>query len=160
MYKYLGYVVAGALSLMLLQGCTQQVDLAKVQANVTKAQADGQKLIVDAQANLDQVVAANNKDIVGVQADAQREADTSPDADASAANEAITKARQHAATLVADAQLEVDKAKAQAPYNVAVAQCESQLGDAKKTCELHAKATYDLAVAEAKAKHDAALRSQ
>ncbi|MEO8802311.1 MAG: hypothetical protein ABI304_13155 [Rudaea sp.] len=159
MYKHLGYVVAGVLSLMLLQGCTEQVDPAKIQADVTKAQADGQKLIVDAQAKLDQVVAANNKDIVGSQADAQRAAATDPSAPPPAADEAVAKARQHAAVMVADAQLEVDKAKAEAPYNVAVAQCGSQLSDAKKTCESQAKATYDLAVAAAKTKHDQALVS-
>lgn len=154
MYKHLGYVVAGALSIMVLQGCNQQVDPAKVQADVTKAQADSQKLVVDAQAKLDQVVAANNKDIVVSQADAQRDAATNPNVAPAAADEAVVKARQHAAILVADAQLEVDKAKAEGPYNVAVAQCESQLDDAKKTCESQAKATYDQAVAAAKAKHD------
>src|SRR3569832_588419 len=65
MYRNLSYLIAGILCAGVLQGCNQnQVDPAKVQADVTKAQADGQKMIVDAQAKLDKVVAANNKDIV------------------------------------------------------------------------------------------------
>lgn len=160
MYKRLSYMVAGALSLMLLQGCNQQVDLAKVQADVTKAQAAGEKLVVDSQAKLDQMVAATNKDIVGSYADAPKEADTNPNASSPAANDAVAKARQHATIMVADTQLEVDKAKAEGPYNVAVAQCDSQLDDANKMCESQAKATYDQAVATAMAKHEEALRSR
>ena len=160
MYKHLSYVVAAALSVMLLQGCNQQVDLAKVQADVTKAQAAGVKLVVDSQAKLDQMVTASNKDIVGSQAGAPKDAETNPNASSSAADDAVAKARQHSTIMIADAQLEVDKAKAQGPYNVAVAQCESQLDDANKTCESHAKATYDQAVAAATAKHDEALRSR
>ena len=38
----------------LLQACNQGPDPAKVQGDVIKAQADGQKMIVDAQAKLDQ----------------------------------------------------------------------------------------------------------
>jgi len=70
------------LAAVSLQGCNQQADTAakaqtdaaKAQADIAKAQADGQKKIVDAQAKLDQVVAQNNKNVVGAQADAQTQA--------------------------------------------------------------------------------------
>ncbi len=55
-----------------LGACSQGPDPAKVQADITKAQADGQKMVVDAQAKLDQVNAANNKDVVVAQADARQ----------------------------------------------------------------------------------------
>src|SRR5262249_56949727 len=49
-YSALAIVV----SALLLQACQQGPDPAKVQADVTKAQAEGQKKIVDAQAKMDQ----------------------------------------------------------------------------------------------------------
>jgi hypothetical protein len=139
----------------LLQACSQQVDTAKIQADVAKAQADGQKKIIDAQAKLDQVVAQNNKDLVGVQADAQRDATNAPNAPTTAAGD-IAKARDNARIKVADAQYDVDKAKAASIENVAETQCGDQLGDARKTCVSNAKAGYESAVASAKAKSDAA----
>ncbi len=79
-------LVALVFATMLLQACSQQVDTAKVQADIAKAEADGQKTIIDAQAKLDQVVAQNNKDVVGVQADAQKDATNNPNAATSAAS--------------------------------------------------------------------------
>jgi PBP1b-binding outer membrane lipoprotein LpoB len=141
---------------VLLQGCNdQQVDPAKVQADVTKAEAAGQKNIIDAQAKLDQVVAQNNKDLAGVQADAQKDAANNPNTATPAASADIAKARANGEIKVADAQFDVDKAKAEGEEKVAEARCETQVGDANKTCKSNAKATYDSAVAAAKAKNDA-----
>jgi len=164
-------LIAFAFATVLLQGCNQQTDpaakaqadvvktqtdAAKVQADVTKAEADGQKKIIDAQAKLDQVVAQNNKDVVGVQADAQRDATTNPNAPTPAASIDVAKARSNAEIKVADASYDVDKAKAEAAKQVAEARCQAQVGDANKTCMSNAKADYESAVVTAKAKNDAA----
>jgi len=148
-------LVALVFAAMVLQGCSQQADTAKVQADVAKAEAAGQKKIIDAQAKLDQVVAQNNKDLIGVQADAQKDATNDPNAPTAAASADIAKARTSAQIKVGDAQYDVDKAKAEAVEVVAEARCEAQVGDANKTCVSNAKATFDSAVATAKAKNEA-----
>jgi hypothetical protein len=104
---------------------------------------------------LDQVVAQNNKDLTGAQADAQKDATNNPNASTSAASADIAKARTNAEIKVADAQFDVDKAKAGAVEKVAQTRCEAEIGDANKTCMANAKANYDAAVAVAKAKSDA-----
>lgn len=145
-----------------LQACNQGPDPAKVQADVTKAQADGQKKIADAQADLDKVIAKNNKAMVDTQADAQKDANNAnatPADQNKAATDASTdmaKDRNDAAVEVADAQYGVDKAKATAAYNVEVAQCEAQTGDAEKSCKDKSKATYDASVTAAENKKNAA----
>jgi hypothetical protein len=145
---------------MLLQGCSQQVDTAKVQADVTKAEADGQKKIIDAQAQLDQVVAQNNKDLIGMQADARKDAANDPNAPAAAASADMAKARANAEAKVADAQYNVDRAKAEAAEKVGETRCELQVGDANKACLASAKASYDSAEAMAKSKRDAVHPAQ
>jgi hypothetical protein len=140
----LAVVIAGA----LLQGCSQAPDLNKVRADVAKAQAEGQKLIIDAQANMDKVMAENNKNVVGTQADASTSNSAPATDDAN-----IAKAKKDAANKLADAQYDVDKARAEAAYKVADANCEAQTGDAGKSCKENAKATYDSSVAAAKAKN-------
>jgi hypothetical protein len=155
MRKHANILFALAFATAMLQGCNQQADnAAKVQADVAKAEADGQKKIIDAQAKLDQVVAQNNKNLVGTQADAQKDASSNPNAPPPEANADIAKARSDAEVKVADAQYDVDKAKAEAAKQVAEARCESQAGDANKQCQAAAKADYDAAVAAAKAKND------
>lgn len=47
-------------------------------------------------------------------------------------------------------RLELDQAKADAQYKVSKARCGDQVGDAKNTCEKEAKASHDLAIAQAK----------
>jgi len=156
-------LIALVFATILLQACNQQTDPAakaqtdavKIQADVAKAEADGQKKIVDAQAKLDQVVAQNNKDLVGVQADAQKDAVSNPNAPTAAASADIAKAHTNAEIKIADAQYDVDKAKAAAAEQVADARCQSQLGDANKACVTNAKTTYESALAMAKAKNDA-----
>lgn len=149
-------LLAMVVATMLLQACSQQVDTAKVQADVAKAEAAGQKKIVDAQAKLDQVVAQNNKDLVGVQSDAQKAAANDPNASTTAASAYIAKARTNSEIKVAGAQYDVDKAKAEAVEMVAETRCGLQVDDANKACVSAAKANYDSALAEAKAKSDAA----
>ena len=155
MQKQQALFVVIACGLGLLQACTQESNPAQVQADVTKAEAAGQKAIVDAQAKLDQVVATNNKDLVDVQADAQKDAATAPNAPPPAASADVTKAHNNAAIAVADAQYGVDKTKAEAAKSVADAKCEADVGDAQNACKATAKAAYDSALAAAKAKNDA-----
>jgi hypothetical protein len=157
MRKQASIFVALVAATVLLQGCNQQADTAaKVQADVAKAEADGQKQIIDAQAKLDQVVAQNNKNVVGVQADAQKDAANDANAPAPAASDDVAKARNDAEIKVADAQYDVDKAKAAAAKQVAEARCQALAGDANKSCMSSAKADYESATATAKAKNDAA----
>src|SRR5216110_3195818 len=114
---------------VFLHGCNQQADTAakaqtdaaKAQGDIAKAEADGQKKIVDAQAKLDQVVAQNNKDLVGAQTDAQKDAAKNPNAPPPEASADVVKARNAAENKVADAQYDVDKAKAEAARQVAEA---------------------------------------
>lgn len=156
MRKQASIVVAITFAIALLQGCNQEAETAaKVQADIAKAEADGQKKIIDAQAKLDQVVAQNNKTLVGVRADAQKDAADKPAAPAEAADADIVKARSEAEIKVADAQYEVDKAKAAAARQVAEARCEALALDAKNDCMSRAKTDYASATATAKAKNDA-----
>ena len=172
MHTQTKYLVAAVIAMVSLQGCNQQTDspaktqadkaqadkvrAEKVQADVAKAEADGQKKIIDAQAKLDQVVAQNNKDMVGAQTDAQKDATANPNAPAPEASADVAKAHVNAETSVAGAQYDVDKAKAEAAEQVAKTRCEAQAGDANKACISSATASYDSALAVAKAKDDAA----
>lgn len=157
MCKQTSVLMAFFFATVFLQGCSQQPDTAtKVQADIAKAEADGQKQIIDAQAKLDQVVAQNNKNLVGVQADAQKDAANNPNAPAAEASADIAKARHDAEMKVADAQFDVEKAKAAATRQVAEARCQIRADDARKACMSSAKADYDSATAVAKAKNDVA----
>jgi hypothetical protein len=81
MRKHANILVALAFATAMLQGCNhRQTARQRFTADVAKAEADGQKKIIDAQAKLDQVVAQNNKNLVGTQADAQKDASTNPNA--------------------------------------------------------------------------------
>jgi len=162
--KILATVIFAA---MVLQGCNQQADTtakaqadnAKAQADIAKAEADGQKKIIDAQAKLDQVVAQNNKDVVGAQTDAQEQAASNPNAPPPAAGADVAKARSDAEKKVADAQYDVDKAKAEAVKQVAEARCKTLVGGANESCMAAAKTNYESALAAAKSKSDAAHAS-
>jgi hypothetical protein len=169
-----------------LQACSNSAaDPAKVEAEVQKAQAEGEKKIVDAQAKLEQVAAENKKDVVVAQADARIDAandaatttkpgDAAKKADAKktdakkpeavepaapAADENVAKARIAAMEKVADAQYNVDKAKAEATYGVTLARCKGQSSESMQTvCRDGAQKTLASAVASAKARNDAARR--
>ena len=141
----------------LLQACDRAPDQAKVQGDVAKAQADGQKMIVDAQAKLDQVAAKNNKEVVNAQVDARADNANNPPTTTPADND-VAKARKEANEDMADAQYNLEKAKGEAAHNVAKAQCEAQTGDDEKACKDSAKVRYESAIAEAKAKADAMHR--
>lgn len=147
-------LLAGA---TLLQACDRTPDQTKVQGDVAKAQAEGQKLIVDAQAKLDQVAAKNNQEVVNAQVDARAENEKNQPVTPPADND-VTKARKEASDNMADAQFNLDKAKSEAAYNVAKVQCEAQTGDAEKACVDGANARKEAAIADAKAKADATHR--
>jgi hypothetical protein len=167
-----------------LQACNKNVaDPAKVDAEVQRAQAEGEKKVVEAQAKLEQVAAENKKDVVVAQADARIDAandsaakagDTAKKGDAGkadvrktaviepappAVDENVAKARAAAMAKVADAQYGVDKAKAEATYGVTLARCKGQSGESMQTvCRDGAQKTLASAVASAKARSDAARR--
>ena len=81
--------LAGCIAGLGLQACNNNAaDPAKVEAEVHKAQAEGEKKVVEAQAKLEQVAAENKKDVVVAQADAR--IDAASDA-AKAADDATRK---------------------------------------------------------------------
>jgi hypothetical protein len=167
--KNLNRNLFGCLCLSLaLQGCSSSPDPAKVAGDIAKAQADGQKLIADARANYEKVVAANNKNVVDAQVDTKNAPAQSMEPASSAtpggtsmapASSDVANARNEASNKIAEAQFAFDKATAEAQRNVALAQCESQTGNAQKACNETAKAKYDADVASAKSRHDAAQHS-
>ena len=136
-------VISAALAAASLSGCNRGPDPAKVREDVAKAQADGQKKIADAQAKLEKA-----------QAEARKDAVTDPNAAGTATPGAAPAPASGDAKKIADAQYDLDKARAEAAYDVAKAQCESQSGDAEKSCKDSAKAQYDSAVAAAKQKNE------
>jgi hypothetical protein len=79
---------------------------------------------------------ANAKDICKAEADGQKNI---AEAQAKATESDTPKNR-----------FDLEQAKADAQYKVANARCNDQVGDAKKACQLEAKATQDLAIAQAK----------
>lgn len=167
-----------------LQACNSNAaDPAKVEAEVQKAQAEGEKKIVEAQAKLEQVAAENKKDVVVAQADARidaandssaktggaaKKAETGKtdakkteaiEAAVPAADESVAKARVAAMEKVADAQYGVDKARAEATYGVTLARCKGQSSESMQiVCRDGAQKTLASAVASAKARSDAARR--
>jgi len=175
--------IAGCVAGFGLQACNNSAaDPAKVAAEVQKAEAEGEKKIVEAQAKLEKVAAENKKDIVVARADARidavddaatKSADTArfeagktdakqPEAiepAAPPADENVTKTRVAAMGKVADAQFGVDKAKAEAAYGVTLARCKGQSSESmQEVCRDGAQKTLSSAVASAKARNDAARR--
>jgi hypothetical protein len=181
--------LAGCIAGLGLQACSNNAaDPAKVAAEVQKAQAEGEKKIVEAQAKLEQVAAENKKDVVVAQADARIDAasDAAKAADDAArkgeakkgearktdakmpdiapttpppSDESIAKARVAATQKIADAQYVVDKAKAEAAYGVTLARCKGQSSESMQAvCRDGAEKTLSSTVANAKARSDAARR--
>ena len=140
-------VFAGALA---LTACAKQgADPAKVQADVTKAQTEGQEKIAVAQEKFERAKMEANA--TPVNADAGGTATPAPPVSVDAPPSTALVTTDPAARL-ADAQFDLDKAKAEQAYNVALARCEDRVGDANKACRDLAKSTYDSAVDSAKAK--------
>ena len=168
--------IAGCVAGFGLQACNNSAaDPATVAAEVQKAQAEGEKKIVEAQAKLEKVAAENKKDVVVARADARIDAvndtatksgDTAnakqPEAiepTAPPADDNVTKTRIAAMGKVADAQFGVDKAKAEATYGVTLARCKGQASESMQAvCRDGAQKTLSSAVASAKARNDAARR--
>lgn len=148
-------VLAAAAS---LGACNRSPDPATVQADITKAQAAGQKTVVDAQANLDKVNAANAKDVINTQVDARASA-ADNQAQQSPSAQDVNEVRMRANVKTADAQYDLDKARAEATMNVAKAKCEAQTGSSADACNAAAKSQYDAAVAQAKAQNDIAHKA-
>jgi hypothetical protein len=139
----------------LLQACSQNVGPVKVQRDVTNAQVDGEKMVIDAQANLVLVNTQNNNDVVSARVWAR--AHDPRNASTAATNNAdARRSRTEATQKIADARFDVDKAKAKASHNVAIAECEARTDAAAKSCKDDAAANYDSEMATAKAQKVAA----
>lgn len=116
---------------------------AQVQADAAKAQADGQKKVDDANAELARV---------------QQENSTAPANPAAPNTMTEPTAPADRAKKIADAEYDVAKAKAQQTYDVAVARCGNRTGDDLKACKELAKSNFDRSMAEAKSRNDEAHR--
>jgi hypothetical protein len=150
--KHAGFIVA-VVGTTLLLACSQNMDPLKVQRDVTRVQADGDKMVMDAQANLELVNAQNNSDVVDALVRAR--AHDPRNASTAATNNAdARRLRAEAKKKMADAIFGVDKAKAQASYNVAKVQCEAHAGAASNSCGNDATANFDSEMAAAKARRD------
>ena len=155
--------IPALIAVLCLQACGGP-DPAKVQADVEKAQADAQKIVAEAQAKFDKASADARKDIVEAQADARADAadaNANPPAAVNAtpyraSDGKVAKTRADAQQKTADAQFDLDKARAQANYKVGVAHCESQSGLSRKACKETAKAVYETNLATAKQRRHAA----
>ena len=166
--------IAGCVAGLGLQACNNNAaDPAKVEAEVQKAQAEGEKKVVEAQAKLEQVAAESKKDIVVARADARIDAaddkaklsatnakkTEAVEPAASVADENVAKTRVAAMQKVADAQYGVEKARAEATYGVTLARCKGQSSEGMQAvCRDGAQKTLASAVASAKARSDAARR--
>ncbi len=134
---------------LALQGCAKQgEDPAKVKADVAKAQAEGNEKIAAAQEVLERARSVANAAPVNPD-DAGATTGTPP---ASVDAPGTTMVAIDPAKRLADAQSEVEKAKAEQIYNVSLARCEDRVGDANKACRDLAKSIYDSAVDAAKSK--------
>ena len=136
-------------SALMLQACTKQgVDPAKVQADVAKAQAQGEEKIAAAQAKLDRI----RNEMNSAPQTPESSTPTTGTPPTSVEAPGSTALAVDPAQRLADAQFDVDKAKAEQTYNAAIARCEDRVDDANKACRDLAKASYDSAVDQAKSK--------
>ena len=144
--KSLTWVIAILASTVALQACTKQgVDPAKVQADVAKAQAEGQEKVAAAQAKFDRL----KNELNSAPATPTPTTGTPPSGVDAPGTTAIAV---DPAQRLADAQFDLDKAKAEQSYNVAIARCEDRVDEANKACRDLAKSSYDSAIDQAKAK--------
>ena len=144
-------------SAMLQQACSQNMGPQKFQDDVTKVEAASEKMVAEAQANLDLVYAQNNSEIVNARLHA-RAHDPRNASSASTNNAAARRLRAEAMQKIADAQYEIDKARAQARYNVAKAQCDAHATLAPKSCTDEATSSYGSAMAAARRGRALAMR--
>src|SRR5579859_6846751 len=123
-----------------LNACSHAPDLAKVDADVQKAQAAGEKKVASAQASFDKANADARRDVTVAQVDARVAATDDPHAVPISAVNAppsrqVARARSDAALALADAQYDLDHSRAEADYDVALARCEAKVGDLASTCK-------------------------
>jgi hypothetical protein len=150
--KHAGFIVA-VVATTLLSACSQNMDPVNVQGDVTTALADGDKMIMDAQANLELVSAQNNSDVVDALVRA-RAYDPRNASSAATNNADARRLRAEAKRKMADATYGVDCAKAQASFNVAKAQCEARAGATSKSCGHEATGNFDSEMTSAKVRRD------
>ena|SRR5438445_431975 len=133
----------------VLSACTDRgVDPIKVQADVAIAQAQGDEKIARAQEALDRA-----RVVVGsapTNADSVRPTTGTPPTGVDAPG--TTMVDIDPARKLAYAQFDLDKAKAEKAYNIALARCGDRAGDANRVCRDSAKAAYEAAENVAKSK--------
>lgn len=136
-------------SALVLHACAKQgVDLAKVHADIAKAQAEGEEKVAAAQAKFDRI--KNEMNSAPAAPDSSSPTTGTPPTSVDAPG-SVTIALDPARRL-ADAQFDLDKAKAEQTYNVAVARCEDRVDDANKACRDLAKTLYESAIDQARSK--------
>lgn len=140
-------------SAVLQQACSQNIGPLKIREDVSKAQAAGEKMVSDAQAYLNLVTAQNNSDVVNARLRA-RTIREMPQALPPTTPRQVVRALKH--SKIADAQYEIDKARAQARYEAARAQCEEPAAAAANSCRDDTKANYDSATIVAEVRKYAA----
>jgi len=149
--------IAAIAATALLLACSQSIGPFKVQRDVTKTPADSENRIVDAQAYLDLMNSQYNNDIVNARVRAR--AQDPRNASTAATNNADARSsRTEASRKIAAAQYGVDRATAEASYNVAKAQCAVHAGAAFTSCRDDATANYDSEMRAAKVREDGTHR--
>lgn len=133
------------LAALVFAAChTQGNSPERIQADVTKAETEGQAKIADAEAKLAKVRQEASDAPVDANTDRNEKTPTAPP---------LTRAQK-----IADAEYEVEKAKAQQTYDVALARCGDRVGYAYRACKDQAASDFNAAMASAKAKNDEAHR--
>jgi hypothetical protein len=178
-------ILTAAFACAALYGCNRS-DTAQVQADIAKTQAEAEKLVADAQARYDKIKADTRQSVAQARSEAaaqlspppalepaakpgarakgktaaQSVAATAlpPPAEPEVDSEEVAAARAVAIRKTAEAKLELDKARAEANYRIALAHCASQSALGAKSCKKTAKAVYETDLATLKAHRGGAQR--
>lgn len=174
-------ILSAVFACAALYGCNRS-DSAQTQADVARAQAEAEKVVADAQARYDKITAESKQEVAQARAEAAAQnapapapeppakpgakpargkaaadsvADIAapPPAEPQVDSEDLARARAAQIRKTAEAKFELDKARAEANYKVALAHCASQSALGEKSCKKTAKEVYDTELATLKARH-------
>ncbi len=151
--KHTRFIAALAATALLL-ACSQSMGPFKVQRAVSRPPAaQSATKVADAQAYLDLMNSQYSSDVVNARVLAR--AHDPRNASTAATNNAdARRLRAEANQKIADAQYALDKAKAEASYNVAKAQCAVHAGAESTACTQDVTANYDSVLISAKVRKD------
>ena len=153
--KHARLIVALAATALLL-ACSQSMGPFKVQHDLSRAQAESETKVADAQAYLDLVNSQYNSELVDARVHA-RAHDPRNASTAATNNAEARRLRAEAQRKIVEAQYALDKAKAEASYNVAKAQCAVHADVASTACTHDAMTNYNSDLASAKSRKDTVL---